>query len=251
MLANIVKNEGLRGLWRGNYWSLRMYVPSQVLNLALKDQLRRWVGVTPKNDGFARFAAANVACGGVAGALTLAVMYPQDYARVRLATDLKGTWSGAQREYSGLGDVWRRTLRESGLAGMYRGFALSCAGVVVYRSVLFGLYDSLKPVLLRGRADDNFLAQFLLAWGAVDIAILAAYPIDTVRRRMLMAPSGTYRGAAHAFATLARTEGAAALFKGAGAGVLRGLAGAGTLACYDQLQRLLSYDRLQRLLFGR
>lgn len=33
---------------------------------------------------------------------------------------------------------------------------------------------------------DNFLASFLLGWGITIGAGLASYPIDTVRRRMMM-----------------------------------------------------------------
>jgi solute carrier family 25 (adenine nucleotide translocator) protein 4/5/6/31 len=47
-------------------------------------------------------------------------------------------------------DVYRKTLASDGIAGLYRGFAISCAGIVVYRGLYFGIYDSLKPVVLVG-----------------------------------------------------------------------------------------------------
>lgn len=38
-------------------------------------------------------------------------------------------------------------------------------GIIVYRGLYFGMYDSIKPVLLTGDLADNFLAAFLLGWG--------------------------------------------------------------------------------------
>ena len=49
--------------------------------------------------------------------------------------------------------------------GLYRGFTISCVGIVVYRGLYFGMYDSLKPVLLLGHLEDSFLASFMLGWG--------------------------------------------------------------------------------------
>lgn len=43
--------------------------------------------------------------------------------------------------------------------------SISCVGIIVYRGLYFGMYDSIKPVLLTGDLADNFLAAFLLGWG--------------------------------------------------------------------------------------
>ncbi len=91
-----------------------------------------------------------MASGGAAGAASLAFVYPLDYARTRLANDAK-THKGGEREFKGLTDVWKKTLATDGIVGLYRGFAISCVGIVVYRGLYFGLYDSLRPVVLKGK----------------------------------------------------------------------------------------------------
>ena len=48
------------------------------------------------------------------------------------------------------------------------------------------MYDSLKPVVLIGPLEGNFLASFLLGWCVTTGAGIASYPLDTVRRRMMM-----------------------------------------------------------------
>ena len=40
--------------------------------------------------------------------------------------------------------------RLHGSTGLYRGFNISCVGIIVYRGLYFGMYDSLKPVVLVG-----------------------------------------------------------------------------------------------------
>lgn len=62
----------------------------------------------------------------------------------------------------------------------------SVAGIVVYRGLYFGMYDSIKPVILVGPLEGNFLASFLLGWGVTTGAGIASYPLDTIRRRMMM-----------------------------------------------------------------
>jgi solute carrier family 25 (adenine nucleotide translocator) protein 4/5/6/31 len=114
-------------------------------------------------------------------------------------------------------------------------------GIIVYRGLYFGLYDSIKPVLLVGDLEGSFLASFLLGWGITIGAGLASYPIDTIRRRMMMT-SGTaekYRSSMHAFSAIVKKEGTKSLFKGAGANILRAVAGAGVLSGYDSLQMLV------------
>lgn len=70
---------------------------------------------------------------------------------------------GGAREYSGLVDVYRKTLKSDGIAGLYRGFVISCVGIFVYRGCYFGFYDSLKPILLG--EDAGVIVSFCLGYG--------------------------------------------------------------------------------------
>lgn len=81
--------------------------------------------------------------------------------------------------------MYKKTLASDGIRGLYRGFGPSVTGIIVYRGLYFGMYDSLKPVLLVGALEGNFLASFLLGWAVTTGAGLASYPLDTVRRRMV------------------------------------------------------------------
>jgi len=232
------RDEGVMSLWRGNTANVIRYFPTQALNFAFKDYYKRLFGFKKDKDGYWLWFAGNLASGGAAGATSLAFVYSLDYARTRLANDSKSSKKGGgDRQFNGLIDVYRKTLKSDGIAGLYRGFVISCVGIVVYRGLYFGLYDSLKP-LLPGTLKDSFLATFLLGWGITIGAGLASYPLDTVRRRMMMTSGEAtkYTSSLQAFNVIVAKEGWKSLFKGAGANILRAVAGAGVLAGYDQLQ---------------
>jgi solute carrier family 25 (adenine nucleotide translocator) protein 4/5/6/31 len=178
-----------------------------------------------------------LASGGAAGSVSLGFVYSLDYARTRLTNDLKSAKKGGQKQFSGLVDVYKKTYASDGLAGLYRGFVISCVGIVIYRGLYFGVFDSVKPAL-PPHLKDSLLANFALGWGVTVGAGLASYPIDTIRRRMMMT-SGEgekFAGSIDCAKKILAAEGWKSFFKGAGANILRGVAGAGVLTLYDKLQ---------------
>jgi solute carrier family 25 (adenine nucleotide translocator) protein 4/5/6/31 len=239
--SRVIAEEGFGSLWRGNLANVLRYFPTQALNFAFKDNFKRMFGYNKDKDGYWKWFAGNLASGGAAGAASLFFVYSLDYARTRLANDNKAAKKGGERQFNGLLDVYKKTLASDGIQGLYRGFNISCVGIIVYRGLYFGMYDSLKPVVLTGNMKDSFVASFFLGWAITIGAGLASYPLDTVRRRMMMTSGEAvkYRSSAHAFSEIVKKEGTKSLFKGAGANILRAVAGAGVLAGYDKLQMLV------------
>jgi len=225
-----LKSEGIIPFWRGNLANVLRYFPTQALNFAFKDSIKAMFA-TPKDAPQWRKFSTNIASGGFAGSLSLCFVYSLDFARTRLANDAKG--KGGERQFNGLIDVYRKTLKTDGIQGIYRGFVISCVGIFVYRGMYFGLYDSLKPIIV-GEKGSAFLS-FFLGWAVTIVSGLLSYPIDTVRRRMMMT-AGTavkYNGSMDCFVKVCKAEGFMSLMKGAGANIIRGVAGAGVLAGAD------------------
>ena len=92
----------------------------------------------------------------------------------------------------------------------------------------------------RWSLEGNFLASFGLGWAVTTGAGLASYPLDTIRRRMMMTSGAKvhYKNMMDAGSQIIKAEGVRSLFKGAGANILRGVAGAGVLSLYDKFQEL-------------
>jgi len=232
--TRVLKTEGVYPFWRGNLANVLRYFPTQALNFAFKDSIKA-LFATPKDASNGRKFATNIASGGFAGTLSLMFVYSLDYARTRLANDAKG--KGGERQFNGLIDVYVKTLKSDGIQGIYRGFSISAVGIFIYRGMYFGLYDTLKPFLGK---DASTFASFLLGWGVTVTSGLMSYPIDTIRRRMMMTSGGgaKYKGSVDCAVQIMKNEGFMSMMKGAGANILRGVAGAGVLAGFDKFQQL-------------
>jgi len=231
----VFKTEGIYPFWRGNLANVLRYFPTQALNFAFKDTIKAMFKTPKTAPNYQKFAS-NIASGGAAGTMSLLFVYSLDYARTRLANDAKG--KGGERQFNGLVDVYVKTLKSDGIQGLYRGFTISAVGIFIYRGMYFGLYDTLKPMLLG--EDAGVLVSFLLGWFVTVTAGLMSYPIDTVRRRMMMTSGGgvKYKGSIDCFVQVMKNEGFMSLMKGAGANILRGIAGAGVLAGFDKFKEV-------------
>ncbi len=127
---------------------------------------------------------------------------------------------------------------------------------MVYRGFYFGLYDTIKPIFLG--EDAGVTVSFLLGYGVTVTAGLMSYPIDTIRRRMMMTSGKInihwsnpalgaavkYSGSLDCFRHIVKEEGGMALMRGAGANILRGVAGAGVLAGFDKFKQVYISYRL-------
>lgn len=240
------RTEGILPFWRGNLANCLRYFPTQALNFAFKDTIKTAFKSAPDESYPMKFTK-NIFSGGAAGALSLCFVYSLDYARTRLANDAKAAGKGGgERQFNGMIDVYAKTLKSDGFVGLYRGFVISCVGIVVYRGFYFGLYDSLKPILMGENA--NVFLSFALGYTVTVVSGLLSYPIDTVRRRMMMTSGQAvkYKGSIDCAVKVIKKEGFMSLMKGAGANILRGVAGAGVLAGFDKFQELYISWRIKQ-----
>lgn len=85
-------------------------------------------------------------------------------------------------------------MAKDGITGIYRGFAPSVGGIIVYRAGYFGLFDlSTDYVLPRlgvQKSDQHtpfmVVTKFFIALTVDIFASLCAYPLDTIRRSLMM-----------------------------------------------------------------
>lgn len=255
--VRIPKEQGFVSFWRGNTANVIRYFPTQALNFAFKDKYKKiFVRHNPKTD-FWKFFIGNLASGGAAGATSLLFVYPLDFARTRLAADVggakkaaaKGAVEGAakapERQFNGLVDCLQKVYQKDGAIGLYRGFGVSVAGIIVYRAAFFGGFDTAKQMLLSDPKNPGIFESWVIAQLVTTVAGIISYPFDTVRRRMMM-QSGTgekrYKNTIDCWAKIAKNDGPKAFFNGALSNVIRGSGGAIVLVMYDQIQKYLGFE---------
>jgi len=223
--SRVNSEQGFLAFWRGNFTNIIRYFPTQAFNFAFKDSIKKLFPRYDTKTQFGMFFLVQMASGGLAGAGSLCVVYPLDYARTRLASDV-GT---GKRDFKGLGDCLAKTARgPSGFLGLYNGFGVSVMGIIPYRGVYFGLYDSLreKNPWKKDYGVVGILSKFAVAQTTAIAAGYASYPFDTVRRRLQMQSEKpkdqwVYNGAVDCLGKIIKNEGTISLFKGAGANALR------------------------------
>ena len=220
----VYAEQGLVSFWRGNAANLMRYMPGQALTFAFKDHIKdvlsriesTMIGsgsVSGVGDTW-RSSAKNFIAAGMAGGMSLCLLYPLDMARTRLAADVgvktskpllsssSSMTNGAagdvakvagasveKRRFNGTFDCLRQIYTENGVKGLYRGMAVSVTGVVVFRALFLGGYDTAKLVLDledSSRNGGQLGIRFLTAQVVTVSAGTACYPIDTVRRRVMM-----------------------------------------------------------------
>ena len=101
-LRRIPAEQGVLSLWRGNVASVARYFPASAASFACVDTFRRaFLAGVDRREHFWRHFAGNLAAGGAAGGAALAVVYPLDFARTRLAADIG---KGDARQFKGAVD---------------------------------------------------------------------------------------------------------------------------------------------------
>lgn len=242
-LRRVVHDEGFLKLWRGNLANIMRYFPTQALNFAFNDTFRKWLcPYNAKKDPW-KFFLGSLTSGGVAGGVSLLIVYPLDFARTRLGADMCDPKYGTQ--FKGTKDCLRKVYRIDGFVGLYKGFVISVVGIFLYRAFYFGGFDTAKKLVLDDYERKPFVVKFLVAQCVTSFAGFVSYPLDTVKRRLMMQAGGKeliYKGSMDCIQKIRSKEGNMAFFKGAYSNFVRGIGGSLVLVLYDEIHAYLGFS---------
>ena len=230
-LLRIVKENGTLALWRGNGVNLCNNLPTLALSLAFKEEFRSFfVPETTEEGNFKRVLLGNLMSGAATTVTVLSFLYPLELAYTRMATDT----SHQKRSLRGmLGKIWK----EGGVRGLYQGFLPSTVTVSLFRAGYFGLYDTFSPSF-----GPTFVAKYLLSQ-LVNVASNGlTYPMDTVRRAIMVQEDGYKENLSKKAFSLVRKiwqeEGIPGFYRGFFTNCCRGLASGLILVINDKLRVL-------------
>ncbi|KAK3042465.1 hypothetical protein RJ639_000189 [Escallonia herrerae] len=139
---DILVQEGPRAFYRGLVPSLLGIIPYAGIDLAayeaLKDMSRTYI-LQDSEPG----PLVQLGCGTISGALGATCVYPLQVIRTRIQAQR----SNASAAYSGMSDVFRRTLQHEGFRGFYKGIFPNLLKVVPAASITYLVYESMKKSL--------------------------------------------------------------------------------------------------------
>jgi solute carrier family 25 (adenine nucleotide translocator) protein 4/5/6/31 len=240
--TRVSSEQGFASFWNGNTANVIRYFPQQAFNLSFKDTIKKmFPKYNPKTE-FAKFFGVNLASAGLGAAGSLTICYPLDFARTRLASDV-GT---SQRTFNGIVDCLQKTAKTQGVMAIYNGFGASVAGIVVYRGLQLGLFDTIMGLnpYQKDLGVKGFVSGFIAAQTAGIAARPFNYPFDTVRRRLQMESNipveqRVYKGTIHCAMTIVKEEGVTALYKGLVADIVRGAFAAMVPLIYEKIKQAM------------
>ncbi|CAB3398230.1 unnamed protein product [Caenorhabditis bovis] len=237
--VRVPREQGFFSFWRGNWVNILRSCSQESLGLAFKEFFKKYsVGDTDYSDRRFRFLIGNLMAGAGAGCATLATIYPLDFIRTRLAVDLGR--SKENREFTGMIDCARKTHRHDGFRGLYKGLIPSLQYMMIYRGCYYGLFDTAAPYVAMDGKNLSFTRAFLVGQVVTLIAAMTSYPLDTVRRRLMMGAgkkSMPFNSTISCIKYIYVNEGAKAFFHGALVNAIRGTGAALVLAIYNELQK--------------
>ena len=142
MVLQVVKEQGVRGLYRGNVVTLMREVPGSGIYFAAyeyaKMNLNSWFG----ENAFNPFLAGG--CAGIAGIVTC---YPFDAIKTRLQCDEKIYPSHKWLKDGGIISCARHVWKTEGMRGFWRGLAPSALRSVVAEAFCFFIYENVRKYL--------------------------------------------------------------------------------------------------------
>ncbi|PNW84038.1 hypothetical protein CHLRE_04g218650v5 [Chlamydomonas reinhardtii] len=251
LAAELIRREGMRGLYAGLAPALVRHIFYTGTRITVYEQLRRsYVGglssgtsgsgagssssgsgsgntsststSTSTSSGNSVGLGAKLLMGLTAGAVGQAVAVPADLVKVRLQAEGRLVASGKipAPRYKGMGDCLRQIVaQEGGMAGLWRG-----GGPAVQRAALVNLgelatYDQAKQLVLAsgltgGR--DNLGTHTAASMCSGLFASVVSVPADVVKTRMMSQDPAApkYRSSLDCLVRSVRAEGLLALYKG-------------------------------------
>jgi len=251
----VYREQGVLAFWRGNTANVMRQAGNAALNFMLMDWYK--AAVTPvhnltlslpsnKTEEQRRKRLAVMSSflsGGLAGGTATTFLYPFEFLRTRLAMDIG---NGATRQYpNGMRDVFCSTLKLDGVRGLYQGYGIAVGGVIIYRALHLGGYDAVKTELAhRNYGTLSMTQRFVIAQIVSLIAGTICYPIDSVRRRLMMQAgvkpeSRNYKNSLDCFVNVYRVEGIRGFYLGIAPNLLRSVGGALLLVAYDTFKGII------------
>ncbi|XP_046738079.1 putative tricarboxylate transport protein, mitochondrial [Diprion similis] len=156
-----------------------------------------------------------IVAGGITGGIEICITYPTEYVKTQLQLDGK---AGAGKEYSGILDCVKKTVKGHGVLGLYRGLSVLIYGSIPKSAVRFGAFESVKKRLVDSEGKLNAQTRLLAGLCAgVSEAVLVVTPMETVKVKFIndqRSGNPRYKGFFHGVSLIVKESGARGVYQG-------------------------------------
>ncbi|OIW18472.1 hypothetical protein TanjilG_13224 [Lupinus angustifolius] len=248
---DILREEGVRGFWRGNVPALLMVMPYTAIQFTVLHKIKTLAsGSSNTEDHVGLSPYLSYVSGALAGCAATLGSYPFDLIRTILASQ------GEPKVYPNMRSALIDIIQTRGFQGLYAGLSPTLVEIVPYAGLQFGTYDTFKRWAMAWNhfrysnttADDSLSSfqLFICGLAAGTCAKLVCHPLDVVKKRFQIeglqrhprygarVEHRAYRNMFDAMQRILQFEGWAGLYKGILPSTVKAApAGAVTFVAYE------------------
>ncbi|GAU11149.1 hypothetical protein TSUD_197730 [Trifolium subterraneum] len=250
---DILREEGLKGFWRGNVPALLMVMPYTAIQFTVLHKLKTIASGSSKTENHTNLSPyLSYVSGALAGCAATVGSYPFDLLRTILASQ------GEPKVYPNMRSAFMDIIHTRGFQGMYAGLSPTLVEIIPYAGLQFGTYDTFKRWATTWNHNryshttgDDSLSSFQLficGLAAGTCAKLVCHPLDVVKKRFQIeglqrhprygarVEHRAYSNMYDAVQRIFRSEGWAGLYKGIIPSTVKAApAGAVTFVAYEMV----------------
>ncbi|KAI3403620.1 hypothetical protein KGF56_003547 [Candida oxycetoniae] len=263
-IAKMYREEGWRGLLRGNMLNCIRIFPYSAVQFAVFEECKHLIFTywrkpslaaagagtgTVTGTGVAQLTAGErLFAGSMAGAISVAATYPLDLVRARITVQtasldklIKGKLVEPPSVWKTLEEVYKH---EGGILALYRGIVPTTMGVAPYVAINFALYERLREYMDESPQDfSNPIWKLSAGAFSSFVGGVLIYPLDVLRKRFQVANMAggelgfQYKSVTHALYSMFKHEGFFGAYKGLTANLYKIVPSmAVSWLCYDTLK---------------
>jgi solute carrier family 25 thiamine pyrophosphate transporter 19 len=248
-LKQILRQEGITGLWKGNIPAELMYLTYGSAQFSAYTYMSHWLETIPPPYTLPG-SVTNFISGATAGAAATTATYPLDLLRTRFAAQ------GTERVYTSIATAVKNIAQHEGPKGFFRGLGAGVSQIVPYMGLFFASYESLKPIAATSPIPLPLGSSDAIAGVIASVlSKTAVYPLDTTRKRLqVQGPMReryvhrnipTYTGVVSTIAHIWKHEGRRGLYRGLTVSLLKAApASAVTMWTYERaMAMMLAFEK--------
>jgi solute carrier family 25 protein 43 len=244
--ANIYKEEGLKGFWKGNGIACVRLFPYNAVQFATFTKLKVMMA-DPNTGGISPLKA--MVAGSIGGISATVATYPTDMVKTRLTVSHTDP---SKAKYKGMVDAFRVIYQEEGALAFYKGLSTSIIGVIPFAGGTFMAYDVLDSLWNKPKDKMTAMENFINGCLAASFAQTFSFPFDTIRKKLQaqsktvtaeMRPDVEFDGMYDAFVKTVQKNGILGLWRGTTANLAKVAPYAGIMfASFEFCKRVFLYQ---------
>ncbi|XP_077978623.1 mitochondrial substrate carrier family protein ucpB-like [Glandiceps talaboti] len=216
--VKIVKDEGVRGLYKGVFPSLLREGTYSTIRLGAYEPLKGFLGATdPAHTPLYK----KITAGATSGAIGSSIATPTDLIKVRMQAEGRLA-TGQQKRYRSTFHAFSDIIHHEGVKGLYRGVGPTVQRAAILTATQIPSYDHSKHFLLNtGVMKEGPVLHVICSFFAGFMTAATTSPVDVVKTRIMSQHikgvakgEHKYKHSFDCFNKIIRTEGVLGLYKG-------------------------------------